>query len=141
MRDLTPKQQRFVDEYLIDLNATQAARRAGYSPESAGKIGSQLLAKTRIQNAIREAKAALATRVNIRQEDVIATLAAIAFADIHDYVDCSQEPWRLRPLNSLTSAQRQALAYAQQRPSGFTVRLRDKVRALDLLAQHLGMMK
>lgn len=141
MRPLTLKQQRFVEEYLVDLNATQAARRAGFSAQNAGKIGSELLGKTGIQNAIREAKAALAARVNVRQEDVIATLAAIAFADIHDYVDCSQEPWRLRPLNSLTSAQRQALAYAQQRPSGFTVRLRDKVRALDLLAQHLGMVK
>lgn len=139
MGALTPKQQRFVDEYLIDLNATQAARRAGFSTQNAGKIGSQLLGKPGIQAAITTAKANLAARVGVRQEEVIATLVAIAFADIGDYIDCSKEPWRLRPLGSLTPAQRQALAYVKQRGDSITVRLRDKVRALNLLAQHLGM--
>jgi phage terminase small subunit len=139
MHSLTPKQRRFVEEYLVDLNATRAAQRAGYSPQSAGKIASQLLGKTRIQEAIATAQADLSLRVNIRQEQVVQTLAAIAFADISDYVDCSQEPWRLRPLSSLTRAQRQALAHARQRSNGFELRLHSKVRALILLAKHLGM--
>jgi len=141
MRALTPKQQRFVEEYLVDLNATQAARRAGFSPQSAGKIAHQLLGKTGIQRAIAVAKASLAARVGIRQEEVIAALAAIAFADIRDYIDCSREPWRLRPIENLTFTQRQALAFIRQRKNGFTVRLRDKVRALTLLAKHLGMVQ
>jgi phage terminase small subunit len=47
--NLTPKQQRFIQEYLIDLNATQAAIRAGYSAKNADKIGSQQLGKTRVR--------------------------------------------------------------------------------------------
>lgn len=54
---LTPKQQLFVEEYLIDLNATQAAIRAGYSPNNADKIGSELLGKTRVSEAIKIAMA------------------------------------------------------------------------------------
>ena len=49
---LTPKQKRFVEEYVVDCNATQAAIRAGYSERNAGKIGPELLGKTRIAEAI-----------------------------------------------------------------------------------------
>lgn len=56
MTDLTDKQQRFVDEYLIDLNATQAAIRAGYSEKTADSIGLQLLRKTQVAEAIEEAQ-------------------------------------------------------------------------------------
>lgn len=139
MPRLTPKQVRFVDEYLVDLNATQAACRSGFSPKSAGKIGSQLLGKTGIQNAISAAKFELASRVQIRQEEVIVELAAIAFAKIGDYIDCSENRWRLRPLSSLTPEQGRALRHARQRENGFELRLHDKVRALDLLGQHLGL--
>ena len=52
MANLTPKQQRFVEEYLIDLNATQAAIRAGYSEKTADSIGLQLLRKTQVAEAI-----------------------------------------------------------------------------------------
>ena len=54
---LTQKQKLFIDEYLIDLNATQAAIRAGYSPNNADKIGSELLGKTRVSDAIKTAMA------------------------------------------------------------------------------------
>lgn len=57
MARLTPKQQASVEEYLVDLNATQAAIRAGYSTKNAGKIGSELLQKTRIKTAIDKAVA------------------------------------------------------------------------------------
>ena len=59
---LTDKQQRFVAEYLIDLNATQAAIRAGYSAKNADKIGSQLLGKTRVAEAIQAEKTARSER-------------------------------------------------------------------------------
>lgn len=52
MRELTAGQARFVDEHLIDLNATQAAIRAGHSPRGTDKIGPQLLGRTRIRTAI-----------------------------------------------------------------------------------------
>ena len=68
---LTPKQQRFVQEYMIDSNATQAAIRAGYSEKNADKIGSELLGKTRVAAAIKERQTILAKRVLVTADRVI----------------------------------------------------------------------
>ncbi|KKL62131.1 hypothetical protein LCGC14_2188330, partial [marine sediment metagenome] len=67
---MTPKQERFVEEYLIDLNATQAAVRAGYSEKNAGKIGPELLGKTRVVVAIADAVAKRSERTEITQDQV-----------------------------------------------------------------------
>lgn len=138
-RHLTAKQQRFVDEYLIDLNATQAAIRAGYSAHTAGKIGPQLLGKTGIQAAIRARQETLQEKVGVRQEHVLAALAAIAFADIGDYVESDATGERLRPMSALTRAQRSAIADARQFRDGFSLRLHSRLKALDMLARHLGL--
>lgn len=68
---MTPKQQRFVDEYLIDLNATQAAIRAGYSPGTAYSIGNENLSKPEIADAIATAAAARAERTQIDADYVL----------------------------------------------------------------------
>ncbi len=68
---LTPKQTRFVEEYLIDLNATQAATRAGYSAKTANEQGAQLLAKLSILQAVAEAQAIRSKRTEITQDEVI----------------------------------------------------------------------
>ena len=73
-RGLNEKQKRFVEEYLIDLNATQAAIRAGYSKNRASELGYQLLQKTTVQNAIQEAQSNRSERVRITQEEVILRL-------------------------------------------------------------------
>ncbi len=67
----TPKQARFVEEYLVDLNATQAAIRAGYSAKNADKIGPELLGKTRVAEAIQESQAKRSERIAISQDDVV----------------------------------------------------------------------
>lgn len=71
---LTDKQRRFVDEYLVDLNATQAAIRAGYSQKTAGQIGEQNLKKLEIAAAIQKAQAARAKRTEVTQDEVIKDL-------------------------------------------------------------------
>lgn len=71
MAKLTPKQQRFVDEYLIDLNATQACIRAGYSEKTANREGSRLLSNVDIQNAIQQAQQKIQQRTQVTQDDVI----------------------------------------------------------------------
>ena len=68
---LTPKQARFVEEYLVDLNATQAAIRAGYSARNADKIGPELLGKTRVAEAVKAAQQARTERTEITQDEVI----------------------------------------------------------------------
>lgn len=70
-RKLTPKQERFVEEYLIDLNAAAAAIRAGYSDKTAEQIGYQLLQKTSVVNAIAEKKAERSKRMAMTADDVV----------------------------------------------------------------------
>lgn len=71
MSKLTPKQQRFIDEYLIDLNATQAAIRAGYSAKTAQEQSSRLLSNVMVQEAIKAGQAKLAKRTLVTQDMVV----------------------------------------------------------------------
>lgn len=79
---LTAKQQRFVDEYLIDLNGTQAAIRAGYSPRTANEQSSRLLANANVQLATQERMKEREVRTHITQDRVLQELSRIAFFDI-----------------------------------------------------------
>lgn len=85
-RELTLKEERFVEEYITDGNATQAALRAGYSRRSAGSIGSENLTKPEIAEAIDKARAARAERAKVSQDRVIAELATLAFSDPRHYI-------------------------------------------------------
>lgn len=84
---LTPKQERFVQEYLVDLNATQAAIRAGYSAKTASRIGQQLLAKTCISEAIQKAMKKREKRTEVTQDYVIAKLREIVEKNASDGPD------------------------------------------------------
>lgn len=76
-RGLTPKQAAFVAEYLVDLNATQASIRAGYSEKSAARIGVELLNKTQVREAVARAQAQRAERVEITADYVLSNLQEI----------------------------------------------------------------
>lgn len=84
---LTPKQERFVQEYLVDLNATQAAIRAGYSAKTASRIGPELLGKTCISEAIQKAIKKREKRTEVTQDYVIEKLREIAEKDASDGPD------------------------------------------------------
>lgn len=86
-RDLTPKQALFVQEYLIDLNATKAAMRAGYSARTADKIGGQLLAKTGVAAAINAALEDRARRTQITADQVLIRWWDIANADPNELIE------------------------------------------------------
>lgn len=86
-QSLTAKQQRFIDEYMVDLNATQAAIRAGYSPDTAGAIGHENLKKPEIQLGIAEARRAQQERTNITADRWLQEVALIALADARDLVE------------------------------------------------------
>ena len=81
-KGLMPMQALFVQEYLVDLNATAAAKRAGYSPKTAYSIGQENLKKPEIQSAIQQAKKARRERTYITQDRILLELAAAAFADM-----------------------------------------------------------
>lgn len=84
---LTAKQQRFCDEYLIDLNATQAAIRAGYSPGTAEQAASRLLTIVKVSDEIAREMAERSKRTGINQDRVVKELAKLAFVNIADVVD------------------------------------------------------
>ena len=84
---LNAKQNRFVEEYPVDINATQAAIRAGYSKKTAYSIGQRLLKDVEIQEAIQKAMKDRSERTGITQDKVVEELGKVAFAEAHDYTD------------------------------------------------------
>jgi phage terminase small subunit len=92
MTKLTDKQKLFAQEYLVDLNATQAAIRAGYSEKTARQIGQENLSKPYIQEAIQKAMDERSKRTEITADRVLQELAHIAFDDIKNYLDFYPDP-------------------------------------------------
>ena len=150
MAKLTPKQQRFVDEYLIDLNATQAAIRAGYSPKTAGQIGEQNLKKLEIKKAIEQAQQERQKRTKITADSVLQELAKIGFANMLDYMSEHNGQMHL-DFSKLTRDQAAAISEYQtetvmggeERPDMLKTRFKllDKRAALVDIGRHLGMFK
>jgi phage terminase small subunit len=89
---MTPKQARFIDEYPVDLNATRAAIRAGYSPKTAFVIGYENLKKDLIRSAVRQRLEERAREVGITIQKVLQELSAVAFANIGDYLEWGRGP-------------------------------------------------
>ncbi|GAB6096412.1 terminase small subunit [Desulfatiferula olefinivorans] len=84
MKKLTAKQEMFVNEYIIDLNATQAAIRAGYSPKTAAEQGVRLLRNIKVQEAIQAAMAERAERTDLKADTVVDELKTVAFVPLHE---------------------------------------------------------
>jgi len=140
---LTRKQALFVQEYLIDLNATQAAIRAGYSEYSAPIIGYENLTKPKIMAAIDEAMKERAERTRVTQDKIIKELAKIAFSNMRSFVKWG--PGRVELLDSRYLSEEDAACVSEismtETSAGATVRfkLHDKKAAIELLGKHLGM--
>jgi phage terminase small subunit len=83
---LTPKQAAFVREYMLDLNATKAAIRAGYSSANAHTTASQLLGKKQVAAAVADAQRKAADRAQVTQDDVVRELARVGFSNISNYL-------------------------------------------------------
>jgi len=142
-RALSERQRKFVSEYLIHLNATKAAVRAGYSPRSAADIGHTLLRRhPAVMSAIAAAMAERERRTQVTADRIVTELARIAFADIRSFADWSKDGVELRPRSEISADDAAAIAEiygvgsAGGRPK---LKLHDKRAALELLARHLGM--
>lgn len=155
---LTAKQQRFVDEYLIDLNATQAAIRAGYSEKTARSISNENMTKPDIQAAIAKGMQARSGRTEITQDMVLRELAKIGFSDIRKVVRWGETqvrmvdgeddgPEDMVPYHGLALIDSTeiddntagAIAEVSQGRDGLKVKLHDKKGALVDIGRHLGM--
>jgi phage terminase small subunit len=165
---LTDKQRRFVQEYLIDLNATQAAIRAGYSEKTAYSIGQENLNKPVVKSAIEEAQKTVAERLGITAERVLTEYAKLAFLDIRKAFDENGNMKPIHDIDDATAAAITALEVEEIREDAETeeemegqphggalrrrrgketighlkkVKLSDKKAALDSLAKHIGILK
>lgn len=139
MVKLTEKQKRFVQEYLVDLNATAAAKRAGYSEKSASRIAVELLNKTQVSAEIQKQQAKRQKRTEITQEKVLQELAAIAFANGYDFAQVIKPSVvRVIPTEEIPQDKRKAVASIKETANGTEIKTYDKVRALELLGKHLG---
>ncbi len=142
---MMPKQQRFVEEYLVDLNATQAAIRAGYSAKTAGQIGDENLKKPEIKEAIQARRKELSEKVEITQERVLKEYARLAFLDPRKLFDNTGAPLPIRDLDDDTAAAIIGLDVVQVGNAEVGVgdvlkyKMADKKGALDSVARHLGM--
>lgn len=140
---LTPKQIKFIDEYLIDLNATQAAIRAGYSKKTAQRIGSENLSKPLLQEEIQKRRNKLQTKCEITQERVLRELAAIAFASGADFAKVVTggifDTVKMIPTDKIPPEKLAAIAGMKMTANGVEVKLHDKVRALEMLGKYLGL--
>jgi len=141
MANLTPKQQRFVEEYLIDLNATQAAIRAGYSEKTAAAIGAENLIKPNIQEAIQAAQAKRAERTQIDAEYVLRRLVEIDQMDVLDIMD---DNGNVKPIKDWPKIWRQYISNIEtislEDEAGWLKKIKwpDKVKNLELLGRHVS---
>lgn len=140
---LTDKQRRFIEEYLIDLNATQAAIRAGYSSKTAHEQGAQLLAKLSIRTEIDKAIAKRSRRTGITQDRVLRELAKVAFVNIADVINLDEAKIHDNIDRDDTAAIASVKVKTTPTETGEIVerevKTYDKLKALELLGKHLGM--
>lgn len=160
---MNARQQRFADEYLIDMNAEQAAIRAGYSEKYARGNAHKLVANSCIQEYIQKRMAERSARTEITQDMVLNELAKIAFSNGSDFAKvttkkCKRQVWdqesetyvekevdeqfvELIDTDKLSPEKKAAIAEISEGKFGISVKSCDKVKALELLGKHLGMFK
>lgn len=156
-KKLTDKQARFVEEYLVDLNATQAAIRAGYSERTAQQMGAENLSKPVVAEAVQQAQKARSERTEITQDRVLNELAKIGFADIRKVMKWGNTELRvidddagdMVPYHGLAVIDSSeidddtavAIAEVSEGRDGLKIKMHDKKGALVDIGRHLGMFK
>lgn len=142
---LNERQLQFTEEYLVDLNATQAAKRAGYSDKTAYSQGQRLLKNVEIQEEIQAARARQMQRTRITADRVLQEYARIAFFDVRKLADDFGRPLDMTSIDDDTAAAVVGVELATERESNGEdlsyvrkYKMADKLRALDALSKHLG---
>lgn len=143
--NLTARQARFVQEYLVDLNASAAARRAGYSPRSAETNGNRMLRNAQVAAAVRVAKAERERRTEITTDRVLRELARVAFFDPRKLFGADGQPLPIAELDDDAAAVVAGLEVSVTHNDDGSVtrvakiKLADKLAALEKLGRHLGL--
>ena len=144
---LTPKKRMFAKEYLVDLNATQSAIRAGYSKKTSHSQGERLLRDVDVQALVHGAMKRRSERVEVTSERVLAEIAKVAFSDVRKIFDESGALIRISDLDDEAAA---CIAGCEivtvNRGEGEVeyvakVKMADKLKALELAGKHLGLFR
>jgi phage terminase small subunit len=140
---LNARQQRFVLEYLLDLNATRAAIRAGYSKKTARQQGQRLLTNVDIQHAISEAIEERAERTRVEADRVVLELARLGLYDPCDIAEWGPDGIRLKASGDISEDAARAVAHIRVAFTRYgravTLRFADRLKALEMLGKHLGL--
>jgi phage terminase small subunit len=142
--EISAKQKRFCEEYLIDMNGTQAAIRAGYAKKSATVQAAQMLSNIRVQKYLQKLKAEQSKRTGITADDVLREIAKIGFANIDDIVDENSGEPKMK--EGVTRDQKAAISSIALKKkytefgveSSISVRMHDKLKALEKLGVYFG---
>lgn len=151
------KEARFIEEYLIDLNATKAAIRSGFSAKSAREIGSRLLKKGNIQEAIARAQAKRAEKLEITADKWLRELALIGFGDIANYMTIDEGGSIIaKTFEEMPADASRALEYIEENRTikesadgtdsnilnnKIRFKMHDKLKALEMIGKALGFLK
>lgn len=141
---LTPKQKLFCKYYLISLNATESAIKAGYSKKTADVMGARLLVNVKVKKELEEMMNKRAEKLEISADKVIEEIAKLAFANTTDILDITDTSVKIKDLAELDTS---CIASAEEvfdkdgNRLGVKVRLHDKTKNLELLCRHLGLFK
>lgn len=152
-KGLTKMQDMFCQEFIIDYHQTKAAIRAGYSKKTAYSIGNRLMKKVEIQKRIADLEKERMKRLNISQDRVLYEIACIALSNGADYGEIierhiKRENGKTTPIQcveftltkELNDQQRRAISGIKEGKTGIEVKMHDKVKALELLMKHYGML-
>ncbi len=143
LKQLPKQRQRFVQEYLVDLNGKQAAIRAGYSEKTAKEQASQLLTYLNVSQAIEAGHQRLAELVKVRQYEIVREFKKIGFADMRDFSSWGPDGVKLTDSEALTPEQTACVAEVSEQITDSSrhvkFKLHNKIDALNSLAKHLGM--
>jgi len=138
-KPLTDKQERFCQEYILDLNKTQAAIRAGYSESTAGAIGHENLKKPEILARVEELQRERSEALNVDMYFVLSKLVAMANVSPQDYYNDQGE---LKPYNELTEAQKECISEIEHKKTEHTnttkYKMWDRHKTLEMIAKHIG---
>ncbi len=143
--ELTPKQRLFVEEYGKDRNGKQAAIRAGYSADSAEVQASRLLSNDKVAAAVQASGQAMTARNGVTQDWVINRLLQIAGTDMTEIASWNESGVRFKESSELSDAAKASVMQIEevtnQHGGTLKVKQHDRLAALKLLGQHLGMFK
>lgn len=141
MAKLTDKQEMFCQEYLIDLNATQAAIRAGYSKKTARDIACENLAKPNIQARIAELKESRSNRIEITSDEVLQELKNFVYSDITETMNLTFKQIKELPIE----LRRMIAAYKKTETKfdggskvTYEIKFIDKMKAFEMVNRHIG---